>query len=450
MPHRDHDERTLVVLMNGVLLGEINQDRSSRVRLRYDNRYMANAGSVPLSCSMPLDAARHKHEALSPWLKGLLPDRPEVLMRWRREFRVGDQSAFGLLRHVGEDVAGAAQFVTPARVERAAAPGRVERLAVTDVAQRLKILREDPTAWEPLTGRGRFSLAGAQSKIALHFDDGQWGLPIGRMPSTHILKPAIRDLRDQDINEHVSLRAAANLGLSVPESSVQTFGNERAFVVARYDRLRMGDGWTRIHQEDMCQASGVDPIYKYEDDGGPGAPEIAALIRDHVSAGNAQRDLERFADAMIYNWLVLGTDAHAKNYSLLLAPSQIRFAPLYDLNSFLAYRGASKPVLSMKIGEYQTRPDRIGLADWRAFAVATGVSDEYLIGRIQSMAAHAPDAFNTAAKEDSLRDLGSDLPGKLVDAVRAWTVECSSRLVGKRQSASRASQTEADASSASI
>jgi serine/threonine-protein kinase HipA len=39
----------------------------------------------------------------------------------------------------------------------------------------------------------------------------------------------------------------------------------------------------------------------------------------------------RFADALIWNWLIAGTDAHAKNYSLLLAQDRVRFAPIYHV-----------------------------------------------------------------------------------------------------------------------
>jgi serine/threonine-protein kinase HipA len=35
-----------------------------------------------------------------------------------------------------------------------------------------------------------------------------------------------------------------------------------------------------------------------------------------------------FVDALAWNWLIEGTDAHAKNYSLLLASGQARMAAL--------------------------------------------------------------------------------------------------------------------------
>lgn len=423
MADRGHDDRTLVVLMNGVHLGEVYQDRARRVRLRYDDSYAHRPDAVPLSMSMPLVSRRYKHAELSPWLTGLLPDRPDVLARWRREFRVNEPSSFALLRHVGEDVAGAAQFVKPERVAEASGPGPVEPLTAEEVAELISRLRRDPSAWEPSAGEGRFSLAGAQAKTALHFDNG-WGLPTGRTPSTHIIKPAISDLADQDINEHMSMRAARLLGMTVPDSRVERFGDERAFVVTRYDRVRTIDGWMRVHQEDMCQALGVVPDKKYEEHGGPGAADIARLIRDSVTRENAERDVERFADAIIYNWLIVGTDAHAKNYSLLLAPGQVRLAPLYDLNSYLPYRGRKKPEMSMRVGSHKSRPDLIGAEDWAAFAKSIGISNDYVTGRIKEMAAEAPSAFSDVGKADAIRDIGSDLPGRLVDAVDEWVARC--------------------------
>ena len=42
---------------------------------------------------------------------GLLPDNEQVIQRWARTYQVSAGNPFALLRHVGEDCAGAAQFV---------------------------------------------------------------------------------------------------------------------------------------------------------------------------------------------------------------------------------------------------------------------------------------------------------------------------------------------------
>jgi serine/threonine-protein kinase HipA len=96
---------------------------------------------------------------------------------------------------------------------------------------------------------------------------------------------------------------------------VQHFGDEVAIVVERYDRVKQGDRWLGIHQEDMCQALGIHPTRKYESDGGPNAAKIVELLRTQSS--NPEEDISSFVDAIIFNWLIAGTDAHAKNFGLL-------------------------------------------------------------------------------------------------------------------------------------
>ncbi|MEV4406636.1 HipA domain-containing protein [Actinoplanes sp. NPDC049598] len=145
---------------------------------------------------------------------------------------------------------------------------------------------------------------------------------------------------DHDLNEHLCLRAAGILGLRVAVSRAISFEGERAVVVDRYDRFPRGDGTiTRLHQEDMCQALGLPPSAKYQSEGGPTPEQIITLIRGAVRpVVVAEAEVDRFVDAVALNWLLGGTDAHAKNYSLLLMPGQVRLAPLYDVASSLAVR----------------------------------------------------------------------------------------------------------------
>ncbi len=151
---------------------------------------------------------------------------------------------------MGEDCAGAVQFVRPERVEAMLArSGAIAPLTEERVAERLRTLRRDPSAWH-LAGTGQFSLAGAQAKTALHLDlsTGEWGDPSGAVPTTHILKPAIAGFDDHDLNEHLCLRAARIAGLRAATSRITSFGEERAIVVERYDRFPFGDGRVgRIH-----------------------------------------------------------------------------------------------------------------------------------------------------------------------------------------------------------
>jgi serine/threonine-protein kinase HipA len=323
---------------------------------------------------------------------------------------------------VGEDCAGAVQLVPPARVpDLIAGGGGVHWLTTAEVATRLRELRRDPTAWHP-HHTGQFSLAGAQAKTALYCDpdSGRWGEPWGAVPTTHILKPAVAGLDDHDLNEHLCLTAARLLGMTAAHSVVSAFADERVVVVERYDRWITATGQlARIHQEDLCQALGVLPTAKYQSDGGPGAEDIVDALRRNISPiGSAVTSVERFVDALIFNWLIGGTDAHAKNYSVLLAGAEVRLAPLYDLASALVYDGMYAPRLQMAMkigGEY--RIAAVAGRHWRRFAEAVRLDPDSVVDRVHELAAGLPDAFATAAGDPAVRELHSPMTDRVADRI---------------------------------
>jgi serine/threonine-protein kinase HipA len=322
------ETKRLVVVIAGHEVGEVVQDGYGQMTFSYRESWRRSRSATPLSLSLPLVQARHRHRAVDPFLRGLLPDNQEVLDRWARRYGVSANSPFALLTHVGEDVAGAAQFVRENRLVESQDPGSIEEVSEGYIEERLRTLREDRGSWTDV--RGEFSLAGAQSKFALYrAPDGSWGIPHGRKATTHIFKPPLPGLADQEVNEHLCLQAASLLGMRTAISDVATFGSEHAIVLERYDRIVRPDGdVTRVHQEDICQALGVPPDRKYErGDGGPGAARVIALFREHQTPAQAAESVEIFCRALAFNWAVYGPDAHAKNYSLLLAGAQVRLAP---------------------------------------------------------------------------------------------------------------------------
>ena len=107
-------------------------------------------------------------------------------------------------------------------------------------------------------------------------------------------------------------------GLPTVSSRVGRFGEELAIIIDRYDRRRTDRGIERVHQEDACQSLGVMPQIKYQNQGGPGVVDIVNLLRTYSTA--REEDPLTFMDAVAFNWLIAGTDAHAKNYSLLIKP----------------------------------------------------------------------------------------------------------------------------------
>jgi serine/threonine-protein kinase HipA len=253
--------------------------------------------------------------------------------------------------------------------------------------------------------------------------DGRWGTPHGSTPTTHILKPAIAGFNEHDLNEHLCLDAARRSDLLAVRTGIRQFGDETALVVGRYDRV-IRDGYiTRVHQEDVCQALGLPPSKKYQNDGGPGVREVATMFRRVMAPPVADEAVARFADALIWNWLIGGTDAHAKNYSLLLSGRQVRLAPLYDVASALPYGVHEKKLrLAMKVGsEYQMNPYR---NRWSAAADALSLDAHELTTRVIELGTRAPDAFAEAAKAEEVVALGSDLPGRLTDLVADRAKRC--------------------------
>ncbi|MDQ2668261.1 MAG: type II toxin-antitoxin system HipA family toxin [Gemmatimonadota bacterium] len=390
----------LAVVLHGALAGHVFQSASRRLTFRYDEAWSTHSDAFPLSLSMPLGAVEHGHRATSAFLWGLLPDDPKVVEQWARLYGTSRTNVVKILAHVGEDCAGAVQLVGPDHSDRVLGTSTpkdtamsVEWLARDDVASLLAGLRRNPAAGRFSDEQGQFSLAGAQPKTTLYHDGRRWGIPRGRVPSTHILKPPVLDLEDLAYNEHFCLHLARELGMSAAHSSVQRFGDEVAIVVERYDRHRSAGVVIRVHQEDMCQALAVQPTRKYESDGGPTLNHIAMLLARHSS--DAMVDVARFLDANVLNWLIAGTDGHAKNYSMLHGPgSEHRLAPLYDVISALPYprlvKGGAK--LAMAIGGQRAVASVTG-NHWRAAARAAELPADLIIERIKELAERMPEAI---------------------------------------------------------
>ena len=420
----------LEVLCEGARVGVLENARNG-LRFAYGEEWQRRDDATPLSVSMPLTAASHPPRVVEPFCWGLLPDNAAVLARWGREFGVSVANPFGLLAALGEDVPGAMQFVRDERIsEVSVGKGDVEWLSDEEVGALLRAVRRDHTAWLGDRGEGRWSLAGAQAKIALFFDGQRWGRPSGRLATTHILKPAITGLDDHDLNEHICLRAARMLGLRAVTSKVFDFDGERSIVVERYDRELGSDGRiVRIHQEDLCQATATHPSQKYQSDGGPGPADIVRILRDHMPHRQSEVDVSAFVDALVFNWLIGAPDAHAKNYTLMLSGRQVRLAPFFDIASALAYPDFYGPKikLAMKIGG-SYRLSSIGRHAWEQLAGELRLDPESLIVRARQLTERLPDVFSTVCADPVIAALDSALPDRLLDQVASRSRSCRADL----------------------
>ncbi|KAF0244778.1 MAG: serine/threonine-protein kinase [Planctomycetota bacterium] len=443
--------RELVAILWGVEAGRVRQDGRGRQAFAYDAGWRGRDDAVPLSLSLPLAAVDHGHGATEAFLWGLLPDNELVLERWGRRFHASPRSPFALLAHVGEDCAGAVQFAAPERAAALLGPGRMEVAWIEEreIAARLRALREDHAAWRAARDTGQFSLGGSQPKTALLLHDGRWGVPAGRTPTTHILKPPLPGLAGHVENEHLCLVLAREAGLAAATSEVRRFAGEIAIVVERYDRMRGKETSSpksagvpsilRVHQEDACQSLGIRPALKYQNDGGPSPAVIVELLRAHSS--NVPEDIDAFVDALAFSWLTAGTDAHAKNFSILHgAGGRVRLAPLYDLASALPYPDFDQRQLrlAMKIGgEY--RLARIGRRQWTALARELRLDPAGTVASVAALAARIITALPTVREQAAADRLEPRAVSALLGPLKSRLEECRKELRG-RGAASRKSK----------
>lgn len=327
----------LSVFMNGRLVGRLTKAPSGSIYFRYDVSWLDWQHGFPVSLSLPLREDRYAGAPVIAVFENLLPDSEEIRRRVAASAAADGTDAFSLLGAIGRDCAGAMQFL-PDGIDPGAA-GEIVGVAVdhSGIAEMVSELPEVPLGVRP-GGRFRISLAGAQHKMALMFREGEWHIPSGSTPTTHILKPPIGlldngiDLSRSVENEHFCMKLLAGLGLGVANTEIVDFESQRVLVVERFDRLWTRDGrLLRIPQEDCCQALSVPPTRRYQADGGPGIEELLELFK---ASDRPEDDRSHFLKAQIVFWLIGATDGHAKNFSIFLhTHGGFTRTPLYDVIS---------------------------------------------------------------------------------------------------------------------
>ena len=406
----------LVVVLNRRLAGVITHD-FGRPSFTYAADYARAAGRLtPLSLSMPVrKGVTYPHQKVAPWLSGLLPEDRRVREGWAAQYGVAAGNTSALLRHLGRDCAGAVQIAPVDELaDVLAQTGHTEPLSDADIADRLRTLIDNPGRWPG--AEERWSLAGMQAKFTAVQTDNGWATGHGNAASTHIIKPGITQFPGQALNEHLCQKALPAIGIAAAHTEYREFEGVPAIVVTRYDRVKQSDGTVlRLHQEDMCQALSVWPSKKYAADGGPAAVAIAKLLAEHTD----QRDVDRFTDMVVAQYLLGAPDGHAKNYSVILLGDRATLAPVYDVASVLPYNPDPTSGLSRVAMPIAGR-SKFGTVDLAAiakFADKAGTDPDRLVERTREMAAALPDALAAAAAVVPAAALG-DLATALQNGIR--------------------------------
>jgi serine/threonine-protein kinase HipA len=242
------------------------------------------------------------------------------------------------------------------------------------------------------------SLAGVQSKIAVAVDDdGRIFIPMNSSPSTHILKPDSPRLPGGVQNEAFCLTLAKRMRILTPRVTTGQAGKRTYLLVQRYDRTDVGGRCRRLHQEDYCQALGKPPSAKYESNQtgirGPTLKDMFDITRRHMPP----TEIVRLLDMVILNVLACNSDAHAKNYSIMIRAGNASLAPMYDIICGEVWENITKN-LAQKIAG-MTRGDHLNRAQWQQFARECGLNPKQVIDRIDVLAKSAIAEAELAASE---------------------------------------------------
>ena len=309
-----------------------------------------------------------------------------------------------MLEQIGGECAGAITFIDSG-AELPKEEHSFRNLTESELADTLRQLPRRPL----LAGEDgiRLSLAGAQSKLAVRVADGKISIPLGGAPSTHILKPANSRFELLVENEALCMKLAARIGIPTAKVEMHQVEDIPYLLIERYDRIvtKNADGSSethRLHQEDFCQAYGIDSEHKYQREGGPSLSQCFDLVRRVCT--NPVTSIQPLLDGVFFNCLIGNNDAHGKNFSLLYtADGRTQLAPFYDLVSTQFYPDLTRKMAMKLGGEYDSA--KLSPALFEDFAIEAGLNKSLVKQRIKKVAADVIAHLATLVEEipDSAR-----------------------------------------------
>ncbi|MBE7635941.1 type II toxin-antitoxin system HipA family toxin [Sneathiella sp. P13V-1] len=337
---------TVEIFYSRFVVGRIFVDSETGLSFSYENKWKNTAGNFPISTTMPV--GDDQYETILPWIANLLPEEQQ-LASLTEILKLASSDPLALLKEIGGDTAGALSIGEPSERDNwkfislkeyyGAKNEETSLIAhVSDLEQRPFMAGEEGI---------RLSLAGGQKKtvltvlgtnnkpkLGLPEEGDQLAIPTAGAPSTIIVKPQNERLPGIVENEAYCLALARLIGIEAVEAMISKAGDKKLLIVSRYDRSVTGNGGIkRLHQEDFAQANGIYPTQKYEKGTVPGLT-LKALMQTGKRLQPADRP--KLLDQVIFNILIGNTDAHAKNYSILL--NDCTLAPLYDVSTVLLWK----------------------------------------------------------------------------------------------------------------
>ena len=397
----------LAVYLGENLAGHLTSTADKGVVFSYDPIYL-KAGHPPISLSLPLSADEFSQKECLPFFEGLLPEG-DVKRRISDYLHISETSTLKLLQELGGECAGLVSILPESEENKTKnvydfSSLNYEPLSEKKLAEYIENVNTRPLL--KAKEKFRLSLAGAQEKLPLTYFDGKYYLPKNGAPSTHILKPTgSGDLSSLAANEYICTKLAEYCGLPTSKTELKRIGYVEFLLISRYDRVCDGNHFSRIHQEDMCQALGILSDRKYQNDGGPGNADVYKLIKENTTI--PLLETRNFLRYVVFNLVIGNCDAHGKNYSLLFCDGTIRLAPIYDAVCTIVYPNLTRK-FSMKIGKhYEIK--KINQDDFGVLAEEIGLKSKTVLDCYSDIAENVAKAFDRLKEDLSLKEHGQTL-----------------------------------------
>lgn len=400
--------RTLNVLINDVKVGGL-VDNVGIWSFVYDGAWVKSDKAFPLCPLIPLSGEPQidssTYRPIQHFFDNLLPEEGARKLL-AKDLKVRDESdTFLLLAKSGKESAGALTLIE----DGAVIPERtVDELAKDGLSERIKNL---PTV--PLNNKKskRMSLAGAQHKMLVVYQDGKFFEPNLSMPSTHILKPDHSEPKDfwhTTMNEWFVMKLARRMGLDVPEVYIG-YVPEPVYVIERFDRQGKYPDHERLHIIDACQLKGLPRTSKY-------TSSQSHVYRDLIVAVRRKAEtITKLFNWVVFNLLIGNGDAHLKNISFFQDIDGVRLSPFYDLLSTVIYEDAQGDVLgselSIPIGGKEVFAD-VRYDDLMQFAKSIGMPPKPASKAIIKMCSKIEGEFEAVKAEALAIDESTSKPGE--------------------------------------
>ena len=376
-------EAHLLLFFNSLLIGNLRRSKSGRVTFKYADKFLDK--NLNLIASMPPLHYEYGPDKVLPFLENFIPESKELRAELEKKYKIEKDDIFALLEIIGKDVGGAFIFLSAEDYHPSFfAKAHLHHLSESNLYDMLSDLSLAYPQGNTFLGgdisKYQLSLGGMQEKTAVFILDGAIYKPSGFLPSTHLIKPTIKnkvdgyDFKDSVDNEWCCLFIFKKFGFDTAEAFIKVVKSSapdrepiRALFVERFDRkwvdlskldrklsveveFSEGSALTDIKKkalqenvsrslnkkfpyrrltEDLCQFFGLSPDKKYEKDGGKTISEIAKLL--DVSLAN--EDKRTFLTSLLMMDILLNTDAHNKNFCLFKLTKGFHLTPFYDVLS---------------------------------------------------------------------------------------------------------------------